>query len=425
MNVVLARLYNPSLGIITPPLGIGYLLQSLAAVKGIRPIFIDGHLLKMNEKNFISEIKKKPPALLGIQVYSIDYSKFSRLLPLLKKELPDTFLVAGGPHVTALPEYTLSCNPELDFIICGEGETALPKLVRALLNGNLESRLPHIPNLAYRKNGTIRKNKTELIDVNTCGNPAWNLLHPHKYPAVQHGTFHKSTRVVPIITSRGCPYPCTFCAGFLTTGKTIRLRDIKNVVDEIEYLKTHYGFEEFIIEDENFTFHKYHVIGFADEIQKRGLQCSFSFPNGIRLDRLDEEIIRSLSAMGTYMVVLGIESVSRNTLERMKKSWSKEQIVKQIQLLKKYKIIVQANFILGFRDDTIEDIQQSIDFAMEINIDQVYFGNYIPLPGTEDFSILLERGEISLADIHWKDYNSFYGQYPYHPQTITAKECTA
>lgn len=422
-NIVLVRLKSPTLRIVTPPLGIGYLLRALKPLDNITSSFIDCQLNDINEAALVVYLQELNPLLIGFQVYSIDYVSFSRVLPLIKKALPNTTFVAGGPHVTALPEFTFAANTDLDFIVCGEGEVALPMLAKWLQNHEPESHLSNIPNLAYRENGkVIIGNKAEWIDVNAFGSPDWEKLQPQLYPAIQHGTFHKSTKVVPILTSRGCPYPCTFCAGSLMTGKQIRRRNVKEVVDEIELLQKQYGFEEFIIEDENFTFYKDHVLEFAAEIEKRRIKCYFSFPNGIRMDHLDEEIVQKLHAMGAYMVVLGIESISSGTLKRMNKKWSRKLVSDVVDLLKKYNFIVQANFILGFRDDTLPDVQESIDFALELNVDQVYFGNYIPLPGTSDFNLLIDKGELVLSDIDWNQYSSFYGQYPYHPEAITAKE---
>lgn len=419
-SIALVRLKSPTLRIVTPPLGIGYLLKALRSVEKVSVNFIDCQLENIQEAELVNRLKKLDPLLIGFQVYSIDYVAFTKIVHLLKKELPNSKIVAGGPHVTALSEHTLNSNPELDFIIRGEGEIALPMLVKRLLN---YQGLSDVPNLAYRENGKcILSQRSEWIDVNEYGTPDWESLKPQHYPAIQHGTFHKSTKVVPILTSRGCPYPCTFCAGSLMTGKQIRRRNIKEVVDEIEMLQKQYGFEEFIIEDENFTFYKDHVLEFADEIEKREIKCYFSFPNGIRLDRLDEEVVKKLKTMGAYMVALGIESISTDTLKRMNKEWCRKQVIDMVDLLKKYKFIVQANFVLGFRGDSLADLQESIDFAMMLNVDQVYFGNYIPLPGTDDFNLLLDREELVLESIDWNCYSAYYGQYPYHPTEITFEE---
>lgn len=419
-NIALVRLKNAGLGIVTPPLGIGYLLKSLKRLPEVNAVFIDCHLRNLGTDDLINELERLKPILVGFQVYSVDYRQFGAILPRLKQRFPDICLIAGGPHVTALPELTLDENPDLDFIVCGEGEIALPKIVEHLLHKNIL--LSSINNLAYREAGTRITTEKQWINVDDFGAPAWKELAPDKYPPVQHGTFHKSTKVVPVITSRGCPYPCTFCAGSLMTGKEIRVRNITSVVDEIEFLQSEYGFEEFIIEDENFTFYRERVIAFADEILRRNIKCHFSFPNGVRLDRLDEEIVGKLKGMGAYMVAVGIESIAPDTLKRMKKNWTREQIIGQVKLLKKHGLIVQANFILGFRADSPGDIRESIEFALELDVDQVYFSNYIPLPGTADFNILRDSGEIELSTIDWSKYTGYYGQYPYHPQGISAEE---
>jgi len=419
-TVALIRLKNPGLGIVTPPLGIGYLLKSLRQLAEVNPVFIDCHLQNTQADVLIDQLKALQPFLIGFQVYSIDYLQLCTLLPKVRAALPEAVIVAGGPHVTALPDLTLNENAALDFIICGEGEIALPMLIKCLLYKDRP--LASICNLAYRDSGKIARTTTEWINVDDFGAPAWDDIAPHKYPPIQHGTFHKSTKVVPIITSRGCPYPCTFCAGSSMTGKAIRTRAVTSVVDEIEFLQSEYGFEEFIIEDENFTFYRERVIEFADEILKRQIRCYFSFPNGIRLDRIDDETVLKLRAIGTYMVVLGIESISPGTLRRMNKNWSREQVIRQISILKKHGIIVQANFILGFRDDTVQDINESAEFARELDVDQIYFSNYIPLPGTADFDILVSSGEIELSKIDWNTYTGFYGQYPYHPKEVSVEQ---
>jgi radical SAM superfamily enzyme YgiQ (UPF0313 family) len=421
-DVVLVRLQNPSVSWVAPPLGIGYLLKALKKVAGVRPIFIDCQLENLGHEGLLERLRTTEPLLVGIQVYSVEYSRFQTLLPRLRQAFPRTVLVAGGPHVSGLPDHTLLSNPALDFAVKGEGEEALPQLVRSLLSGTLEAELPSIPNLVYLKNGECVHNKIRWGDVNAYGAPAWEELRPDRYPPVQHGTFHKSTRVAPILTSRGCPFSCAFCAGHINTGKRVRLRDAGNVVDEIESLQYRYGIEEFIIEDENFTFDRNHVVTFVDELERRGLKCHFSLASGVRLDGLDEDLVRRLRRMGTYTVTLGIESGSVRTLRRMKKNWDLQMVLDKIRLLKRHGIMVLGCFILGFRDETMEDIRETIAFALGSGIDMAYFGNYLPMPGSSDFEVLLQRGDLILTEIDWSRYYSYLGRVPYHPREVTAAQ---
>lgn len=419
-NIVIIRIWNKGLTIKTPPLGIAYLLKSLSKMPHIEAGFIDAHLEELSISETADRIIALRPFMIGFQVFSVDYPKLKEIVPILKSSLPKAKIVVGGPHVTALPDQTLNEIPEIDYVIRSEGEESLPLLIDACMNNKTDLiNIEKIPNLVFRKDGTIIHNQQRLIDVTDWKEPAWDLIKPDRYPPIQHGTFHKGKKVVPIITSRGCPYPCSYCAGSLMTGKKIRTRDIEDVIDEIELLIEKYGFDEIIIEDENFTFFKDRVIKFANEIKRRKINVYISFPNGIRVDKIDEEIVKNLQSINVYTVGLGIESASENTLTKMRKKWDLNDVNKKILLLKKYGITVRGLFILGFRDETIEDIKQTIDFAVKSNLDQAYFGNYLPLPGTEDFNILVDSGELELENIKWEHYNSYFGKFPYHPQDVS------
>jgi anaerobic magnesium-protoporphyrin IX monomethyl ester cyclase len=422
-KVVLVRLRS-YINLTTPPLGIGYLLKALEGIDGIKTEFIDEHRDKMDERVLLDKIRIMQPLILGFQVFSVDYARFRRLIPKIRNVCQGTKLIAGGPHISGLPEQTLIDNLDLDFVIKGEGEEALKLLAQIILRGDAldNNKIKEVPNLVYRGRNGIVSNTIKPVDVNEYSAPAWNMLEPDKYPPIQHGTFHKSDRVVPILTSRGCPYPCTFCAGHLITGKEIRRRNTNNIVDEIEFLQCHYGFKEFIIEDENFTFYKEHVVSLSNELNRRKIKCYFSLPNGIRLDKLDEEVVYYLKRMGMYMVSVGIESGSKKTLKSMKKNWDLDMVKNKIRLLKKNKIIVNGGFILGFSNETMKDIMETINFAIDCNVDTAYFGNYLPLPGSEDFNRMVSEGELELEKINWDSYTSYFGKIPFCPPNISEKD---
>lgn len=423
-NVLLVKLAN-YINTSTPPLGIGYLLKAIQSIEGIKPIFIDCHRENMKEEEILLKIKQLNPVLIGFTIFSVDYAAITNLIPKIKNICPSTKIIVGGPHASGLPEYTLTENPDIDFLVKGEGEVALNKVVNNIINSANKPDVADIPNLVYRENGKIKTNRSEYVDVDKYGAPAWDLMEPDKYPAVQHGTFHKSTKVVPILTSRGCPYPCTFCAGHITAGKKVRRRSAADIADEIEFLQSKYGFKEFIIEDENFTYYKDHVLSLSNEIERRDIKCYFSFPSGIRLDRIDEEIVLHLRKMGTYMATFGIESGSEKTLKAMKKNWDLQLVKERIKLLKENGIMVLGSFILGFSNETMKDIQETVDYAINCGVDTAYFGNYMPLPGSEDFERMVRCGEMKLEEIDWSSYTSYLGKIPYHPPNISEKDLLA
>ncbi|MFB3789148.1 MAG: radical SAM protein [bacterium] len=417
-NVVLIRLSSYVTGV-SPPLGIGYLINVLEKIEGIQTIFIDCQLEKIEVSELIERVRSYHPILIGFQLYSVNYHVFRQLLPVLRQVCPRSVLAAGGPHVSGLPEYMLTHNPELDYVIQGEGEEAVLGLVKGIREDNLPGSAGDIPNLVYRADGRCRCNPVQLVDVDRYGWPAWEKLHPERYPAVQHGTFHRGRRVVPVLTSRGCPFPCTYCAGHVVTGKKIRHRNLESILEEIEFLHRRHGFDEFTIEDENFAVDKARVMEFSGGIRRRNLHCWFSFPNGLRVDRLDEEIIQALQAMGTYMVGLGIESASERILKSIKKPWDLQDVRYKIALLKRYGIVVSGFFILGFPNELQEDMEKTIRFALDSGMDRAYFGNYIPLPGSEDFQRLIMDGELNLESLDWSAYTTYLGRIPYHPKSVT------
>jgi radical SAM superfamily enzyme YgiQ (UPF0313 family) len=360
--------------------------------------------------------------VVGFQVFSVDYPSLRRLLPQVRSACPDALLIAGGAHVTSLSEQSLRDNPDLDLVIRGEGEEPLRQLCQALQAGEYEARRADIPNLSFREGEGFHHTHWEYADVKKWGAPAWDILRPDLYPPIQQGMFHKSTRVVPILTSRGCPHPCTFCAGHTITGRKIRLRDVDDVLDEIEALIRDYGVEEFIVQDENFSFYKDRVLQFSEGVRKRGIRRHFSFPSGLRMDKIDEEIIAALRAMGAYMVTLGIESGSPKTLKAMRKNWKPEMVLESVELLRRHGITVLGCFILGFPGETMDDIRQTIDFALKSKLQTAYFGNFLPLPGSAEFERMIESGELELEKINWDAYTTYFGTMPYHPKDVSAEQ---
>lgn len=419
-NVVLVKLPNYT-NTITVPLGIGYLFKAIKSIPAVTPVFIDAQLDLLDEKKLLTRIQNSNPFIIGFQVYSVDYLFFQKIIRQVRKLCPQAIIIAGGAHVSALPREILIENPDLDFIVQGEGEPAMVPLIKVALADFPDDCLSQIPNLVFRTKDGIKMNYRQMADLNALGAPDWEILHPHTYPASQHGILHQRKRVVPIITSRGCPCPCTFCAGPLISGKKIRLRTPEDIVAEIEYLQQNYKFEEFIIEDENFTFYKKHVLQVAAEIQRKKLKIWISIPGGIRPDRLDQEIVNALKQSGTYMIGFGIESGSVRTLQRIGKNWDLAMVREKIDLLKANGIIVNGNFIIGFPEETMTDIRQTIDYAVQSNLDTIILGNYNPFPGTLDFKQLLQKGEISMITLDWNCYTYYLGRLPYHPQAVSEK----
>jgi anaerobic magnesium-protoporphyrin IX monomethyl ester cyclase len=400
-----------------PPVGLGYLGTALKK-NGFDVSILDRVKSKMNHsvfKNYISRLHLKA---VGFQVFSCDMEYIVESVKIVKNLLPDVIVIAGGSHPTCAGKIIFNEIEDLDFAFQGEGEIGLPMLLKKIINGE-DIHCNEIPNLMWKENNDIIINKREFIDdLDSLGFPSWDLIRPDTYPRNPQGAFYKNFPIAPIVTSRGCPFNCTFCASNLMMGRKLRLRSIDNVIEEIKLLYIDYGIREFNIIDDNFTYYPDRVKYFCRKIQESGMTISLSFPNGVRLDTLDEELLDMLHQIGTYALTVGIESGSQRILDAMRKNLDIHTIEEKINLINRSGIDPGGFFIIGFPGETKEDIQKTISFAKKLKITKAQFSNFMPLPGTHETNNLIEEGKIS--KIGWASL--FYSRVAYCPDGITTRE---
>jgi len=230
------------------------------------------------------------------------------------------------------------------------------------------------------------------------------LMDPSKYPVSPHGIFCRRIPIAPVMISRGCPYPCTFCAARSVVGQKIRYRSVDNVVNEILLLYKTYGVREIHIADDNFTMKKDYVVSFCREIISRKLDLVFALPNGVRLDTLDEGMLKLMEKAGFYSTAVAVESGSDRVLKLMKKHMSKEKIREKIDLIKRVtKIDLTGFFMLGYPGETEDEILETIEFAKSLKLDKAAFALVMPLPGSE----LWELYKAKEKNISWKNFFTY------------------
>ncbi len=313
-----------------------------------------------------------------------------------------------------------SCGDSLDFLFTGEAEVGFPKLIQILSRGGKD--YASVPGLVWRDGGNININPKALVeDLDSAGLPAWDLIHPETYPEAQHGAFFKQFPIAPIMVTRGCPYPCTFCAGNLVSGKNIRRRSIDNVLTELTMLKNEFGIREFHIIDDNFTMDAVYTKEFLKRLKALDLGMSWAVPNGVRMDSLDEEMLRLMKEAGLYLISLGIESGSDEVLRSMKKGITTSKMRDCIKMIKDAGIDMAGFFILGFPGETVGSMKETIRFAAELPLKRANFFTYLPFPGTESYQKLSEAGELNAVD--WENF--YFTNAAYTPQGISRKDLKA
>lgn len=416
MKILLVKPYNQS-DHIQPSLGLGYLATAL------RKIDQDVNILdcikdRITIDKFPSLLRKYDPDVLGLQCYTFDLPYIGQALRIAKKVNKDIVTVVGGPHPTALPEEMMRKEGcDLDFLFAGEAEIGFPKLIEAIERGDKD--LSAIPGLVFRDGDTIKINPRIVAeDIDSLGYPAWDLIHPQRYPEAQHGAFFKQFPIAPIMVTRGCPYPCTFCAGNLVSGKKIRRRSIDSVLSEITMLKKDFGIKEFHIIDDNFTMDAEYTKEFLRRLKALDLGMSWAVPNGVRMDTLDEEMLRLMKEAGLYLISLGIESGSDDVLRSMKKGITTAKMRDCIKMIEAAGIDMAGFFILGFPGETVQTMRDTIRFAAELPLKRANFFTYLPFPGTESYQKLADSGE--LKDVDWESF--YFTNAAFTPRGLTRKD---
>lgn len=370
---------------LVPPVGLLYLGGVLEAA-GHEVHLVDAALSGHTGTELADDILGTEPDVLMVSAFTSDIHVLASQLPRIRKVLPGIPVWLGGPHASCVGRAAFHDLPQVDAVFLGEAEESV---IEAL---EFPSRPP--AGVAYR-NGSSRPAPRTVEDLSELPLPAWHLAPPHRYRGLPNGVVLKRTPYAPIITTRGCPYRCTFCAGFRITGRRIRHRPMEQVWSEIEMLAGEYGVREIHIEDDNFTFDAEYAMEFCREAIRRKLPVLFSTPNGIRLDRLDDRLLELMRRAGWYIIHCGIESGSDRVLKRTKKGTTSGRILESIRLIHRHGLPVAGYFILGLPGETVEDMEKTIRFAVSSGIQWAHFASFLPIPGSEDGDSWLADHDLS------------------------------
>jgi len=369
---------------VNPPIGLGYLASYLEE-NGYVVHVIDLALKRVEFNDLVEYIKKSNPLLVGISALTAYYGGMKILSRNLRQALPNIVLVLGGVHPSSVPKYAINeCNA--DFVVIGEGEETLLELARAIEYGDTDYAM--IKGIAYHEGDEVKITaKRDLIaDLDALPIPAWSKINPNTYPKIPHGTILKYTQIAPILSTRGCPFECAYCASCRFWGQKIRFRSPSKIVDEIQYLHEKFGIREIHFWDDNLTLKRDHIIGICKEIIKRKLNhMAFSTPNGVKVDTLDVKVMRWMKAAGFYSFTFAIESGSSRILREMGKKISLAKIVQNTVIAHEIGIKLNSFFMIGFPGDTMETIRKTMQLANSIPLDYRTFFILKPLPGSKIF----------------------------------------
>lgn len=402
---------------ITPNLGLGYLATSLRK-NGFDVEIWDGVKKNMTKQKLDERLKKCDYDVAGFQVYTRSVRETQEGLERVKSLNSGIITVIGGPHPSGDPEGSMNYL-KTDYAFRGEAEIGLVQLLRKL-SGETNDQFNDINNLIWRSNGKVISNPLKPIqELDVVDIPAWDMINPNDYPYAPIGAFSKKMPLTSISTTRGCPYHCTFCANNTIMGRKVRARSTEIVLQEMDLLYNTYGVREFQIIDDNFTSKKALTLGVCQGIIDRGWDIGLSFPNGVRLSTLDEDILHLLEKAGCYSLGLGIESGSPKTLKDMRKAQSADEIREKVNLIHRVtRIRTTGFFIIGYPTEGKEDILQTINLSKELPINRAQFTICLPVPGSEMTEQMIKEGK--LKDIDFSDIS--FQNIVHTPESMTLDE---
>jgi len=272
---------------IVPPFGLGYLADAVRR-RGHEAAIVDALRDRLEEKALVSRIAGLKPDIVGVLLFSKDLRIVRSLLRAVRAAIPGAKTCVGGPHPSAVPAETMGYfGDALDFAFAGEAETGLPTLMELIGSGSRG--LSDVPGLVHRVDGGVSVNPRVFEEDLDALSVAWDLIPPAVYPRAPHGAYYRQFPVAPIVTSRGCPFQCTFCAAECVSGRKIRRRSVENVIAEIEQLRDRFGVREIHIEDDNFTGGKEYVLAFCEALRRRVPGITWTCPNRSEERRVGKE----------------------------------------------------------------------------------------------------------------------------------------
>jgi radical SAM superfamily enzyme YgiQ (UPF0313 family) len=373
------------------PLGLLYLAASLRQAGYPRINIVDARVDDLGHKEILALLEKFSPDVVGISGLGTEASETHKLARLAKAASAHCKVVVGGPYASSCPEVIIE-DPAIDFVVTGEGERTICELVCALESGRDVS---GIDGLAFKTGGipAVNSRRTTIENVDSIPFPAWDLVDMEKYFSFtsrhSQNPVPASHRLIPIFTSRGCPFGCIYCQSVF--GKKTRLRSAENVLREIELLVEKYAPGEIEILDDIFNFDLVRAKQICDGIIKRGIKIRLSFPNGLRADGMDGELVSKLKEAGAHLIFYAIESASPVLQKRIGKRLDLEKAGETIRLTARQGILVGGFFMFGFPEETKEEMLETIRFSRELPFHFAYFFYVTPRPATPLYALLKER----------------------------------
>lgn len=416
MNISLIKVREPSVSIpeVTPPLGIMYLAGYLRKHRPGKDTIRIFDLSVQEEGRVISLLKDAE--LVGLSATNRDGRYLAKIITEIRKINKKCKMVLGGPIVSSLM-HELFDHFVIDCAVAYEGERTFLEVVQKFDGGS--SPFSSIQGLVYlngKSTFTGRRAPIEDLDGEVPF-PAWDLvlndpLSDEYWKRKSFAFFRKSDRYMGLFTSRGCPYQCIYCHDIFA--KQFRAHSAERVVAELEHLNRTFGLRDFEMYDDTFNFDKDRVRMICDLIERKNLRINLYFPNGVRSDRLERDIVEKLARAGTRVMCFAIETVSERLQKLLRRNLKFDNITNMIQVAVQNGIHAEGFFMLGHPTETKKEMLDTINFAARSPLHSAAFSIAIPQKGTELFAQYIgEKAPQEFGEGYY-EYESSISELPPH-----------
>lgn len=402
----------------SPPLGLAYIAAVLQQSGCSVTVYDcvanspDKYTPFLNHKNiFVQGVSfaevlasiNTPYDIIGVTCMFTDNWLVNReLINVLKKHFPNTLIIAGGEHVSAVPEFCLNDCNGLDIVVCGEGEETIQEIVEHLRRGGS---FEDITGIAYRndksKSIILNSRRERLRKPETMPFPMWELFPLDKYfdNGFSYGLALGNS--LPISATRGCPYECTFCSSPQMWTTKYAMRPVEDVIAEIKHLNSKFGATNIDFYDLTALVNRRWVLDFCAALKKENLKITWQIPAGTRSEVIDYTVAVALKETGCANITYAPESGSVRVLDYIKKRVNLERMIKSIKESHQAGLNVKLNIIIGFPEERMSDIWATLKFIVKAS----YYGArdaspsiFSPYPGSALFKQLQQAGKLTLND---------------------------
>ncbi len=374
------------------PLGLAY-LGAVAEKAGYEVNIIDCQAERLTYETFRQRISQQNPDVVGVTSTTLLYNSAKKILETAKKEYPSAITMIGGSHVSFWDENALNECSSIDVVVRREGEQTFLELLQNIDAGN---NFEGVLGTTIRNDGKILRNEDRpfLQDLDSLPFPAYHL-----FPLDVFRRMGKT--IFPLVTSRGCVQWCDFCSTVRMFGRGYRVRNPKNVIDEMEMLHNKYGESQFTFYDDAFTVNRQHVLALCEDIKARKLKVTWDCET--RVDMVDKELLTAMRNAGCITVWFGVESGSEKILCQMNKKINLDETRSAFKITQKAGLMTIASAIIGFPGETEETAWETINFVNSLNPDDIGFYVATPYPGTPMYEKVIKNGWLRVTDFNKYD----------------------